>query len=622
MWSIPRLAGVLCTLVVAFSPCVADAQTLRFSGTAPGSIRATGNTLGLSKGLNQNGPGTEDSIGTFVSLGGTTDNVPFNPLNQWPFGTTWDWTANGSEAVLELPVEVLVLHAELIWGGSHTYAEEDVSSALDTPVTLAVGASSVTVTPDPSTALTISEIAATGFAANYYMRSADVTAFVKLAGSGTYAVSGVPATQTTSINSLNAAGWTLVVAYRDQGEPMRNLSIFVGGSFVDEDSQQDYVVSGFCSPPAGVFEGTVVSSTIEGDADLVGDQLLIAPTDLGPFVKLSGPNNPENNFFCSQLNDSTGQLDTQGTFGNDNHDAQNGINAVGGRQGWDVTTVAVSSQSGQLVTGQTSAVIRTITTGDSYVPTLVAFAIDVNAPDFAASGSALIASTDVVTIGDSFTVTAEIENQGQVTAEQLVFALPLDSGLALTSFETDGSPGDFDGNPVDAAALAAGADAGDLGAGETRQIVLELEVTGPPSGADFLVTGEWSYAFEVCAGDAPLPESISQYVLVDYEEPIATGSSGSGGAGGGGTGAGGVASGSGTGSGSGATGTAPAGTGAGGEPGGSTGGSGSGDPAEDGSPDASDDGGCGCSTPAAPARGWAALLGLLVLGAFARRRAR
>ena len=54
----------------------AHAQSLRFTETAPGSVRATGNTLGLSKQLNDNGPGIEDSIGTFVSLSASVDNVP------------------------------------------------------------------------------------------------------------------------------------------------------------------------------------------------------------------------------------------------------------------------------------------------------------------------------------------------------------------------------------------------------------------------------------------------------------------------------------------------------------------------------------------------------------------
>ena len=152
-----------------------------------------------------------------------------------------------------------MLYAELLWGGSYQYVE-DVSAFLDDDVTLTAGGSSITVSPDALTAVTESGTANTGFAIRYYMRSADVTSFVANALSGTYSVSGVPATQTTSINSLSAAGWTLVVAYRDQGESTRNLSVFVGGSFVDEDSQVDYGVSGFCAPPNGLVEGTAVAN--------------------------------------------------------------------------------------------------------------------------------------------------------------------------------------------------------------------------------------------------------------------------------------------------------------------------------------------------------------------------
>ena len=50
----------------------ATAQQLRFTTTAPGGVVATGNTLGLSKDTNLNGPGTRDSIGTFLTLAGGT----------------------------------------------------------------------------------------------------------------------------------------------------------------------------------------------------------------------------------------------------------------------------------------------------------------------------------------------------------------------------------------------------------------------------------------------------------------------------------------------------------------------------------------------------------------------
>lgn len=584
-----------CSLILT-SASAAEAQVLRFSTTAPGKIVGIGNTLGLSKALNENGPGTRDSIGTFLSLGNTVDDMPPNPANPWPAGTTYDWTLNGSTAVLALPSEGTVLYAELVWGGSTSYGGDDVTALLGTPVTLTAGNTSITVSPDPITALTIAQ-QASGFAANYYMRSANVTAFVTAAGSATYSVSGVPATQATTINSLNAAGWTLAVAVRDPSAPIRNLSVFVGGSFVDENSQQDYAVSGFCTPPAGEVNGAITISAIEGDANLVGDQLLIAPTAAGPFVGLSGPNNPADNFFCSQINDGDGQLDTQGTSGTANHDALLGVNVSGGRQGWDVTTVPLSSLAGQLENGQTSAVLRTITTGDSYAPIMAAFAIDVNAPDFSGGGSMLAVAPSTVTIGDDLAVTLDLANTGQVTAQQVLLMVPLEAGLSLTSIQMDGQSGDINGNPVDGAKLAAGVDAGDLGAGETRHVVLSLDVVGPPAAQKYLVESTWSYGFQVCAGGATLPETYQQLGLVSYEEPPATtSSSGSGGSGGSAS------------NGAGASGGGDSGAGGHGESGGGT---------------VAEAGGCGCSVPGDVERPWLqGILGLAAAAALARSRRR
>ncbi|MDI1451173.1 hypothetical protein QHF85_44435, partial [Polyangium sp. 6x1] len=527
----PLLLAFTCA---ALAPASASAQQLRFTATVPGGIAGTGNALGLSKATGVNGPGDRDSIGTFTSLGNTVDEPPADPQTPWPMGTTADWKMNGSSAVLTLP-EAEVLYAELLWGGSYDYGGETVTSMLDTAVTLAANGATMMVTPDPTTALTMNETAASGFAVRYYMRSADVTDFVKQAGKGTYEVSGVPATQASSINNLNAAGWTLVVAYRDEGVPMRNLSVFVGGSFVDENTTQDYTVSGFCAPPAGLVEGAVIVSAIEGDANFVGDQLRIAPTAAGPFVNLAGPNNPSDNFFCSQINDADGNLDTQGTFGDRNQDAIGGKNVVGGRQGWDVTTVPLSSQDGQLQNGQSSAVIRTLTTGDSYAPILAAFSIDVNAPDFKGVASSVIDAPPTVSLGDTFTVTAILANNGDVAAEQIDFSLPLDAGLSLVSFAVDGTPGDASGNSVDSAKLMAGVPVGDLPAGKTKEVTLDLEVKGAPQLAGFFLKAKWGYGFEVCPNKPLVTESFSQSKLVQF-----AGGGGAGGAGGGAGGEGGV----------------------------------------------------------------------------------
>jgi len=597
-------------------PATAQAQVLRFSTTAAGKIVATGNTLGLSKADGVNGPGTQDSIGTFIALGNSVDDVPLNPMNPWPIGTTYDWNKNGSTAVLTLPGEGQVLYAELVWGGSTNYAPENVTALLDTPVALTAGNASISVSPAAATAVTIAKTAMAGFAVNYYMRSADVTAFVKANGSATYAVAGVPATQTTAIKSLNAAGWTLTVVVRDSTEPVRNLSVFVGGSFVDEKSQQDYTINGFCTPTSGTVKGKVSISAIEGDANLVGDQLLIGATTNGIFDNLQGPNNPKDNFFCSQINNSAGNVDTQGSFGLANHNAALGINASGGRQGWDVTTVPVTT----LKNGQTSAVLRTITTGDSYIPTLAAFAIDVNAPDFTGAGSKLATNVDTVKLGEKLTVTLDLVNKGQVDAQTVFLTLPVEAGLSLAQFKMDGQNGDINGTPVTAAGLGTGVNAGLLAAGKTRHVVIDFDVVGPPQGAQYLLESTWKYAFKLCAG-AMLPESFSQFGLVSYDASGATASSsgetasastsGAGGAGPGATSTSGVTVGNGGSGGGGAGGT----NGVGGE---AAGGGSSGTPGADA--------GCSCSMPGTHENPWApaalALLAMTGLLRSPRRRER
>ena len=590
----PRWLTAALVAALGLTATEAGAQHLRFSTTAAGRIVATGNTIGLSKALNENGPGTQDSIGTFISLDPNSyDDLPANPGNPWPAGTTSDWLASGSMGLLALPNGAEVLYAELVWGGSYDYVD-NVIPFLDDYVVLTFAGDSEIVYPDAATAVTIDETSYTGFLAKYYTRSADVTAFVQAHAAGAYAVEEIPSTQNEAINSLNAGGWTLVVAYRSESEPvLRNLSIFVGGSFVDEDSEQDYTLSGFCAPPSGVVEGTAVVSALEGDADLVGDELLIAETAAGPFVNLSGPNNPTTNFFASQINGGDGQIDTLGSFGSHNHDAAAGSNVSGGRQGWDLTSVELSSVDGHLSNGQTDAVVRTTTTGDSYVPALVALELDVKSPDF--SNSSTDADVNVVELGDSIVVTATLDNTGEAPANNLVFSMPIDSGLDLTGYSTDGADGDVNGAPVTEADLASGAAAGVLGINETRTIVLSFDVVAAPdNGASFVFIPLWEHSFTVCDGDPPISESHSPpSAVVQYQADPGTGGSGGSTSSGNQGGSGGSTSSS---SGSGAN-------------------SGVDNSIED-------DGGCGCTLPGQDKRSWGGLAALAALGLAAARRRR
>lgn len=519
-----RRAAPLALALALLTLCVsAQASELRFSVTAKGGIISTGNTLGLAKQPAANGPGTGDSIGTFLSPNNQLfDDSPANLGNPWGAGTTSDWTLDGSSAVLELPevsgAGIEILYAELVWGGSYLYGTENVSADLDVPVVLTANGMSVDAVPDPQTAVTLAEFATQGFAINYYMRSADVTQFVSEQLSATYTVTGVPATQDFQIEQLNAAGWTLVVVYRIATAPTRNLTVFVGGQFVEEDDVEDYPVSGFCTPPEGQVEGGVVISALEGDANRTGDTFQIAENPDGPFAPLSGPNNPIDNFFASQINGVDGNLDTLGSAGNANHDAFAGVNVSGGRQGWDVTKLPLSSANNQLGAGQTSAVLRAITTGDSFMPVLAAFEIDVSSPDFESS-SALEAVPASIDVGEQSTLTLDIANGGDVTASELVLTSPLGAGLELVEFAIDGTAGDVDQQPVTTADLAAGVAIGDVPAGSAISVTMVVEaIDVPPMPGGWLLNASWTYAYISCVGEAPLSEQSVDFVQLGFQD--------------------------------------------------------------------------------------------------------
>ena len=135
------------------------------------------------------------------------------------------------------------------------------------------------------------------------------------------------------------------------------MTLFVGAQIVSTTSGSlDIPVSGFFTPVSGPLNGRILLSVQEGDANITGDQSFFGPT-AGSLINLSGPNNNANNFFGSQINNDSGNLDTTGTFGTRNQNPFTGINISAGRQGWDITNVDASAT---LVNSQTSEATKTV----------------------------------------------------------------------------------------------------------------------------------------------------------------------------------------------------------------------------------------------------------------------
>jgi large repetitive protein len=464
----------------------------RFTMITNGAITFTGNALGLSKASNVNQAGTLDSIGAFSTVN-TALQVP-----TFPPGTTLTFSQDSASAILNLPPGSTVLYAELTWGGGYIAGGQDVSGSLNNAVTLTTPAGTASVSPDPSFQRNLGTPGPGGTCASggncFYARTANVTSQVRAGGAGTYTVGGVPATVSPTENTSNCAGWTLAVAYQNFTLPVRDLTVFVGSELSGAAAA---ATSGFCTPPSGTLSGRLAVSAMEGDANKNGDTMLFGPTaTLGTTNQLKGPNNPQTNFFASQMNRDDGTLDTSGTFGTRNASAPLsgavGTLISGGRQGWDITNVDVSAQ---LKNAQTQAFAQGTTTGDVYMISDLGLQINVSAPVFAQAKSVDKATTFV---GDTLTYTTVLTNNGTVDATNVVFTDPPPPGTAFKagSFTVNGvtQPG---ANP------AAGVNLGTIAGGATKTVTLQVMVTSVPASpapAEYDSTASFTYQYVSCAG--------------------------------------------------------------------------------------------------------------------------
>lgn len=419
----------------------------RYSITDRVALSFTGNTLGLIGTFNPSlatTSGAADGIGTF-----TTINTGLQSPGGYPVGTTQTFSQNSSSAILNFLSGSTILYAELAWSGVQSNALQNVSSSVNNTVALTTPlGTTFNISPDPATSQSITNIFGL---ISPYGRSANVTNIVKAAGAGTYTVSGVPCalggTSSTTSGSLesNYLGWTLAIVYRNQSLNYRNLNLWVLFEGVQQNSMADVPISGFATSGTGAISSRIAVSVGSGDSYLSGDTLQFGPTTAS-LTTLFGPNNSISNFFASQINfaDSqnanVGQLNTTGTFGNNNQPI--GSKSLNGRQGWDITNVDTSSA---MVNNQTSAIIRFMTTGDVYVPTVLGLQIDVNSANL--TPITKIVDKPFAIVGDVLTYTITFKNGGLVTANNSIFidTIPtgtsfVDNSLVINNVNQSSSP--------------------------------------------------------------------------------------------------------------------------------------------------------------------------------------
>ena len=194
-----------------------------------------------------------------------------------------------STAMLELPTGAQVTYARLYT--SATYDEAILPSGivqLERP-----GVFNQTLTAQPN------DVERNIVGGATYQASYDVTALLQKHGAGAYRVAGVPSLSATNVNSdVNYAAWSIVVVYRRDADPIRNISLFDGLTGVGGGQQVDLPIAGFRVPSSGAPDAKLGVIAFEGDHDKSMDSLIWNGTKLS-----DGTPGSEDNFFnSSRLN--------------------------------------------------------------------------------------------------------------------------------------------------------------------------------------------------------------------------------------------------------------------------------------------------------------------------------
>ncbi|MFK4088606.1 hypothetical protein ACI2LF_31120 [Kribbella sp. NPDC020789] len=391
--------GIALLLVAATAlmpTAVARAETIRtfgkvFGAQTNGAIRITGNALETC----------DTAAATCkAALAGAATGASNNEWSMRLLDADSDTaTKSSSAATVSVPNGAKVLYAGLFWGASRAAGTGGTASSGDgKTIKLKVpgGTAYQTMTAGRTDYLSAST--------QDYSSYLDVTGLVQNAGSGEYWGADVAA----GTGSDRYAGWSLVIAYEDPGEPLRDLTVFNGYARVTTGDVIKTSISGFLAPPSGPVNARFGSVTYEGDAGISGDYFAVNGT------RLADAQNPSANFFGSRVTDGGKNLTDR---------APAAVNNLG-------LDAKVVDGAGILANSATGAELTFASTGDFYYPAALTTQIDLYAPKITGTKTVRnLTGNDPAKIGDTLEYTLSFGNTGDDDALRSTIrdALPPDT---------------------------------------------------------------------------------------------------------------------------------------------------------------------------------------------------
>lgn len=202
-----------------------------------------------------------------------------------------------------------------------------------------------------------------------YAVYADITNEIKKASNpfGVYTVANVKATQGT-ISGGVAGGWSIIFIYEDLSMKGKFITTYDGFAGVS-DRSTDIQFTGFETLPEGNVKAQIALTALEGDKNLVGDQLQFKTPQIKKYITLDNLLRSSDNFFNSSI-----------TIGNDYFLSRepNNKNTLG----FDSCLISIPNQDNSIIGNNTKeATLRIRSSGDRCFIFFTAFDVEVTEPE-------------------------------------------------------------------------------------------------------------------------------------------------------------------------------------------------------------------------------------------------